>query len=164
MLQECVRIYDSAMNTISFEVKKATCSILRPKEDFFSFDLANVLQQPNSWDCGVFSVAYATELVHRRSPCNAIFDAGLLRSHLLECLEKGTLKKKLRRVGFGSIVKCSTREEIHCVCRMVRDPLLPMAECIDCFKLFHFGCVGLRDGSVNKVKWKCEVCRSVFLK
>ncbi len=93
MLQECARIYDSALDTISFEVKKATCSILKPKENVFCFDLANVQQQLNSWDCGLFSVAYTTELVHGQSPCNAIFDVSLLRSHLLECFGKGTLTR-----------------------------------------------------------------------
>ena len=58
------------------------------KKSVLHFDLLNVQQQPNSWDCGLFAVAFATELVHGRSPACRHFDVKLLRPHLLDCLKE----------------------------------------------------------------------------
>ena len=34
----------------------------------FTFDIANTQHQTNSSDCGLFAIAFATELVHSQSP------------------------------------------------------------------------------------------------
>ncbi len=38
-LRNCARVYDSTLETINAETKKAICSLLKPKEDVFHFDL-----------------------------------------------------------------------------------------------------------------------------
>lgn len=43
----------------------------------------------NGWDCGLFAIAFATELVHGSDPSLCHFDTGTMRQHLLCCLEKG---------------------------------------------------------------------------
>ena len=165
-LKNCVRVYDSALGNVGLDTKKAVCSILRPKESVLHFDLVNVQQQLNSWDCGLFAVAFATELVHERSPSCRHFDVKLFRPHLLDCLKEGTLScfpSKSRRVGFGRIVKRSAMETIYCICRMVNDPLCPMIQCGTCTKWFHFNCVGLADDNSTKhLKWHCATCKNLF--
>ncbi len=166
-LRNCARVYDSTLETINAETKKAICSLLKPKEDVFHFDLADVQKQSNSSDCGLFAVAFATELVYGGSPCSCIFDVTVLRSHLLECLEKGFLTSfpsKAKRVGFGKIVKWSSRDAINCTCRMVEDSLRPMIQCRSCKKLFHFDCADIVScDSVNRANWMCDICKHVFL-
>ena len=67
-LRNCVRDYDSALESMSLDTKKAVCSLFRPKENIFHFDFVNVPQQPNFWDCGLFAVTFAIELVYGKSP------------------------------------------------------------------------------------------------
>lgn len=92
-----VRIYDSGFERISMATKKAVCSFMKPQADAIHFDLVNVHPQPNSSDCGLFAIAFATELVHGCDPALCQFDVADLRQHLFQCLERGNLshfKKK----------------------------------------------------------------------
>ncbi len=50
----------------------------------------NVQKQLNCSDCGVFAIAYATELVHSTDPVLPYRDVELIRTHLRKVLLKGT--------------------------------------------------------------------------
>ena len=64
----------------------------------FHFDIMNVQHQTNLSDCGLFAIAFTTELAHGQSPLLCDFNTSLMRSHLLTCLEDGVLRKfPLRR-------------------------------------------------------------------
>ena len=80
----------------------AICSILRPQPDIINFDVVDVQNQPNGSDCGLFAIAFATELVHDHDPAGSFFDTLSLRQHLLEGLERGYLDrfpvKRKRRI------------------------------------------------------------------
>ena len=72
---------------------------MKPKSDTIRFDLMNIQPQPNSYDCGVFAIACATELVHGCEPvlCNwdisktQNWDISKMGEHLLVSLEMGFL-------------------------------------------------------------------------
>ena len=51
----------------------------------------NVQKQLNCSDCGVFAIAYATELVHSTDPLLAHRNVDLMRTHLKDGFIKGNL-------------------------------------------------------------------------
>lgn len=65
-------------------------------------------------DCGLFTIAYATDLVCGEDPCLSHFQHEAIS--LVNCLEKGFLQcfllKKLWRVGLGNCVKKNVKEKI----------------------------------------------------
>ena len=44
-------------------------------------------KQPNSTDCGLFSIANAMAIINEQEPELLNYDVGLMRSHLAGCLE-----------------------------------------------------------------------------
>lgn len=67
--RQAVDIYDSGRApTISLSTKKMICSFMKPNTNTLHFDLMNIQDQQNSYDCGVYAIAYATELAHGKDP------------------------------------------------------------------------------------------------
>ena len=50
-----------------------------------------VHKQTDGFNYGPFAIAYAAEILHGKSPMEAIFDVKKMRNHLLVCLEQKTL-------------------------------------------------------------------------
>ena len=50
------------------------------------------LQQGNT-DCGLFAIAYATEVAFGHDPANFIFDQSQMRDHLFKCLTSKTIER-----------------------------------------------------------------------
>ena len=48
-----------------------------------------VQQQHNSFDCGVFSVAFMVDVLHDGKPIGQGYDVDQMRQHLLSCVENG---------------------------------------------------------------------------
>ena len=74
---DIVLIYDSAFASrvrMSLDIQMAICSIVRPQPDIINFDVVDVQNQPNGSDCGLFAIAFATELVHGHDPAGSFFD------------------------------------------------------------------------------------------
>ena len=81
-----VRVYDSMMNLeVSLATQLDICHFLKPEADRIIFDVMNVDQQQNAHDCGLYSIAFATELAYGHDPVLPKFKAGEMRSHLLHC-------------------------------------------------------------------------------
>ena len=53
-----------------------------------SLHIVSVQQQEGVHDCGLFSVAYATEVCLGRKPESVSFDQQLMRQHLINCLNE----------------------------------------------------------------------------
>ena len=161
---DTVCVYDSGRScTVSLATKRAICSFVQPKSDSLHFHLMNVQGQPNAYDCGVFAIAYATELVHSCDPVASRWDIGTMRPHLLSCLEAGKMTRfpnsTRRRVPFGMRVHKFFTESIFCVCRMPNDKAKMMIKCDRCLKWFHYNCMDLdEDKSYKHEKWVCTVC------
>ena len=45
-----------------------------------------VQKQPDGFNCGVFAIAFAAEILDGCSPMDAGFDVGRMRKHLMTCL------------------------------------------------------------------------------
>ena len=148
-------------------MKNAICSAMRPKADKVHFDLVNVHAQPNACDCGLYAIAYATELVHGCDPALCLFDNGDMRQHLLCCLEKGHLScfpcTKKWRIPIGSKVKTTIEECIYCTCRRVNDKTRPMIECDNFYKWFHKDYENLDTEKSHKgARGICSLCTNAL--
>ena len=163
---DTVVIYDSALPTsLDLASKKAICSIMQPRVETLSFNVSNVQCQSNSSDCGVFAIAFATEIVHGFSPARIHFDAPKMRKHLLLCLEQSQLTRfpavRERRVPIGNRIKLSLKEDIYCTCRTVND-MEPMIQCDTCRKWYHNTCERVEGKELKRKKWMCSECVTIF--
>jgi len=84
------KIYDSIFSSPDCEMRRVCLNL---------FDIAKkhklvyepVQKQEGGDDCGVFSIAFATALVHRQNPVHIQFVQSTIQSHLLECFEQQLL-------------------------------------------------------------------------
>ena len=135
-----VGIYDSIkIMSVSDHLKKQISYFAHPMSDtYIIFDIIDIQSQPNSSDCGLFAIACATELVEGFDPATCHWSCSQMRSHLMQGLVEGKLKRfpctKKRRVPFGRRVRKSEKKLIYCICRMPNDKKLQMAECTSCLK------------------------------
>ena len=167
---DIVLIYDSAFASrvrMSLDIQMAICSILRPQPDIINFDVVDVQNQPNGSDCGLFAIAFATELVHGNDSAGSFFDTLSLRQHLLEGLERGYLDrfpvKRKRRIPLGMKIRKHFQEKIYCICRTVNDITWPMM-CSSCRKWYHHDCEGLEVDLSDEHKFTCSLCNAALLK
>ncbi len=163
---DTVCVYDSHYQSVDIDTQMQICSFLRSTSDTVTFVMANMQSQNNSFDCGVYAIATATELAHKRDPCICHWDPSTFRLHLVDCLQKGKLSPfpivKRRRVPLGKrFTGKPTILDIYCTCRMPDRKDVPMVECSGCSSWFHFACVQLEvsdQNNINDMEWLCESC------
>ena len=158
-------LYDSlASETVCYSIAKqvAAFSFCTTSSELVIHTM-DVHQQPNSKDCGVFSIAFATSLAFGVCPTELRFDVPNLRNHLLQCLEEG----RFRQFPYTATIKPtklkSSVVELYCHCRMPynkRDHK-DMIECSKCFQWYHVECEEVNDAAMKnlKAKWLCKTCK-----
>ena len=109
-------------DTVEYTVKQQICSFVGPITDKIDLHIVDVQLQENSYDCGVYALAFATELAFGFDPAICLWDHGQLREHLLLCLES----RKMARFPVLERWSLSWEDEyedlaILCVCRMPND-------------------------------------------
>ena len=120
---DTVKIFDSLyQNTNSTAVEHA-CRMLMYPGDKVTFINEKVQRQVGGSDCGLFSLAFATDLCHGIDPTNQKYNQGSMRQHYVNCLENGAMSpfpKTEKRVPrhLGSI---KSSVAIYCVCRLPYD-------------------------------------------
>lgn len=166
-LTDTVRIYDSGRpNKISMAIKNQICSFVTPMVDRFSFDIVDVEGQVNSYDCGVYAIAYATHIVHGLDPVNYKWNAKKMRSHLIQCLINGHLDPfpvhGPRKIKFMKTIYSSS-EDIYCLCRMPNNPKEQMIMCDLCSSWYHLKCISVDQETTieKKKKWFCYKCQDL---
>ena len=157
---DSVQLFDSYQSsTVSMNLMKQVCGLIRPKGDQLNLDIVNLMPQPNGCDCGIFVIACGTELVYGHDPAPCYWNVSLMRQHLKCCFESGKMIRfpttKQRRIPLGGRVKHMVSEKIYCICRMPNEKMHPMIQCESCYKWFHFDCVNY-DSSLD---WKCSTCK-----
>ena len=128
-----VGIYDSnRMMYVEKALKNEICSFVKPTCDVYMFDIMNIQTQTNTSDCGLFSIACATELVEGHDPVVCHWDQAKMRPHLMKCLVEGKMLRfpcsKQRRIGLGQRVRNSEKEQLYCMCRLPNDKVRAMIE------------------------------------
>ena len=164
-----VCIYDSMQsNSISQSLKKMICSFVKASDDFVNFQIVNVAGQTNTNDCGVFALAYATELaLGAADPAMCDWVVEKMRQHLLLCLERGRMEPfpmllKKRHIPLGCRVRRCVREKVHCLCRLPNDPEKAMIQCVNCKQSYHGDCIGIALDTVNIKLWTCTTCKEYW--
>ena len=68
-------------------VKAQIASLLATEEPAIKMNMMDVQMQSGGYDCGLFSIAFATALVFGEQPGQFLFDQKKMRAHLIQCLE-----------------------------------------------------------------------------
>ena len=83
-----VQVCDSLNTALTRSSRKATRSLYK---DYFSGDevisFLPVQRQPDGYNCGLFAIAFAAEILDGKSPSEAIFSVDEMRGHFISCLE-----------------------------------------------------------------------------
>ena len=84
--EKCVvNIYDSLHLHPTPETENLIAKFIKGDFDRLTFRVQQVQKQCNSYDCGVFAIAFATSLLHGDDPTSLRYSGGM-RQHLLDCL------------------------------------------------------------------------------
>ena len=86
-----IRIYDSIFRTVDEETKRTVMNLFK-KVGKFKFIPVDMQVQEGNVDCGLFTIAVATDLAYGNDPANVIFVQKKMRNHVLENLESGSLQ------------------------------------------------------------------------
>jgi hypothetical protein len=87
-------IYDSGRpKNVKPSLKQEICKFYKSVASSVFFDIINVEGQPNAYDCGVYAIAYATELAHGLNPALIKWKSGCLRNHIISCFENGQMTR-----------------------------------------------------------------------
>ncbi|XP_065060557.1 uncharacterized protein LOC135687817 [Rhopilema esculentum] len=140
--QGSIKIFDS-MNSkvLNQEIKGIIASVIMTKNRVIHVKVENVQQQPDSYNCGLFAIAFATHLCFHQNPRCLQFDVSKMRNHLFKCLEA----KRLGPFPLSGIHKNEHLGSLHvfrvyCICRMPIDNEDIMQTCNVCSEKFHRYC------------------------
>ena len=83
-----VQVCDNLNTALTRSSRKAIRSLYK---HYFSGDEVTsflpVLIQPDGYNCGLFAIAFAAEILDEKSLSEAIFSVDEMRGHLISCLE-----------------------------------------------------------------------------
>ena len=176
-----VKIYDSLFHSTTYATKKQIASIMCIREHQVTLQIGMTQFQENSFDCGVYAIAFATELCHGNDSSQVRYDVLYrLRVHLLDSL------KAQKITPFPSVkIKCKVgylteKMNIYCKCRLLyaaehgfpskvypRSEDIHMIQCYTCDEWYHKSCANLSIIDIKRlrkgnVKWLCEKCSEHF--
>ena len=82
-------LYDSLNLKPTNELLKQIAKLYSPDESVIpSFHQADIpFPQQGCTDCGLYAIAYVTEIIFGQNPASAVYDQSKMRSHLMSCLE-----------------------------------------------------------------------------
>ena len=125
----------------------------------------NVQQQRiGTQDCGLFAVAYATEICYGKDPAMATFEQSKMNNHLLQCLQEGKITRfpqtHKAAKGVRQSKSIALYLSLYCYCNMPEN-YDDMIECDCCKGWFHKSCAGIKcltSRQVKQLAWLCIKC------
>ena len=137
---DIINIYDSMFNSI-FDVpgaKLQIAALLGTKKITLKFHKTQYQNKHDSSNCGVFAVAFATDLAYGRNPSKHLYNQDLLRSHFRKCLceQKMTPFPSTDKKPGKPNTECI---EVMCTCSLPANGE-SMVQCIECKELYHSSC------------------------
>ena len=98
-----VMIYDSGLFDFLPNLAKAQIASLLCSKDVIKVHMVDVIIitfqfHSGTYDCGLFSIAYATALAYRVDPSHGLFDQSRMRGHLYQCFMKRRMTPFLHSV------------------------------------------------------------------
>ena len=101
-----VKIYDSLFIRPSPIAIDHSCRLLMHTGNQVTFLNEKVQKQTNTNDCGLFALAFATDLCHGIDPVSQCYDPQHMREHYVHCLDsqKGTFPYKQQKDNSGHLL------------------------------------------------------------
>ena len=148
-----VNVYDSIYESTSEDAKRQIAALLRTKDNQIELKIQNVQYQNECTDCGIFAVAFATDLAHGCNPSKRHYKQDLLRSYFLKSLSQQYMTpfpSTAKRFGLPK----TEYIEVFCTCRLPANG--SMVQCSECKERYHTSCIG----TTPTLHWKCSTCNS----
>ena len=150
-----ILLYDSLYTTINNQTKLLLVELVHSTKS----TLANVKKQSGSKDCGLFSVAFVTDIAFGMNPSFQIYKQAEMRQHLLKCFEQKKMepfpiaeKRTLRALN---IIFRFVPVKVFCHCRRTDHYGSEMILCEGtCNEWFHIECLA----SFSSEPWLCANC------
>ena len=156
-----VKVFDSLYNKPSQNAIEYSARLLKHNGSTLTFLNEKVQKQRGLSDCGLFALAFATDLCHGVDPANEQYDQTVMRSHYVKCLESKAMipfPKTTKRVP-SQMTCIKTLVEIFCVCRQPNDHH-QYVQCFFCKEWYHPTCVDIPIRVINsRRKWHCVKCK-----
>ena len=156
-----VQVFDNLYNRPNDVLIDHGCRMLLSPQDAVTFFNVKVQKQIGGSDCGLFALAFATDLCFGLDPHNQKYKQNETHQHFIRCLESGKITpfpKTDRRVQ-THLSYNKTAIKIFCLCRLPNDKK-EYVECFSCKGWYHPECASIPTWAVNsKVPWKCPKCK-----
>jgi len=154
-----VNVYDSKYLAASTHLRAQIACLLMTEHAEITINFVDVVKQSGSYDCGLYSIAYATALAHGKDPATHQYNQEEMRPYLRKCL----IDRKLKVFPHKAICPSGNfhSEEklaVHCICRMPEIKGQPMVECTSCQEWYHFVCEKVTSKSMTSAEWYCTKC------
>ena len=153
--------------TLNANVSIQISQIYNINTDNITVHIPDVQRQQNSHDCGVYAIAFITELIcsdFNVDISNTRFMTSLMRTHLLKCIEENKISV-FPKVAKMPKMPCNepkiTKIKLYCKCKMP-EFIDDMIGCDNkhCRKWFHKKCIFNSTTSCNNSNdnWLCSSC------
>ena len=161
-----VRVYDSMFHSTTYATKKQIASIILTKSNQIQLKIGMTQFQENSLDCGIYAIAFATDLCHGNDPSQLKYDLPFkLRMHLLDSLKQQKMMpfpsvKLKSRLGY-----LTEKMNVYCKCRLLyaaehgfpsnlfpRSEDIHMIQCYTCDEWYHKSCANLSIIEIKKLR------------
>ena len=86
-LKNQIAVYDSLNTTPTSSLIKQINQLFSPDGTNISFQQIKCIQQNGVRDCGVFAIAYATDILNGNKPHEITYDQKKMREHLINCFK-----------------------------------------------------------------------------
>lgn len=157
-----VKVYDTMKYATTLDVQCQIAAIIQSSSKSITLQLEPTQEQSGDSDCGLFSIAYATEVCYGNDVSSLRYYQDRLRSHLIECLKSKKMvpfpsKSCRRRKATPTIITF----DVFCCCRLPEFvEKEPMAACEKCQEWYHCSCENIpSEVFTNKDEvWLCSRC------
>ena len=154
------RIYDSMYYTTSTTTQLQIAAIMCCEAGSITLKVENMHLQNGGSDCGVFAIAYATDLCYGNCPSTLQYCQDRLRAHLIRCLKSKHMipfPSRCRRPGKPHVETIS----VYCSCRLPESDDEKMAACDKCGEWYHLSCAKIPPEVFknSKLPWMCSKCQ-----
>ena len=136
-------------------------SIVQAKSSQILLHLERVQMQLNSVDCGVYAIAFLTDLCYGKDPASCQYAPTEIRNHLVTCFENGhmtpfpstsVVKKKALRKQLNVYCHCRLPNVLEHVKNPTGNEVVHMVQRYICDNLYHYSCVNLTLDQAKRIK------------
>ena len=141
---DTINVYDKLFQRVSPIAIRHSCRLLMHTGGSILFTNKKIQKQINSSDCGLFALAFATDLCHGIDPVTESYYQEKMHTHYVDCLnslEMVPFLKTTQRVPYH-VHNSKTTMDIFCVCRMPNDDQ-EYVQCLQCNGWYHLTCVDI---------------------